>query len=343
MGESLKISIDAMGGDHAPQAILEGAALALKGNKSLRFILHGDEAQLNPLLEKYAALKAASTIRHTDRAITMEEAPVQALRNRGKESSMWKSLESTRDGEADITVSAGNTGALMGMTKLVLKTLPGIDRPCLAARWPNKKKSQTLVLDVGATVHPSSQQLVQFAIMGTAAASTLLGIDNPKVGILNVGVEDIKGTPEVKEAATLCQEHLPNNFCGFVEGDDILAGSVDVVVTDGFSGNIALKVAEGTARFLFGLIRESIGQGLVSKLGGLLLRPALRRVYNVVDPGNFNGAIFLGLEGLAVKSHGGADAKSFASAIEAASKLSGQNLTESIRSKLPVPNTAKAS
>lgn len=331
----MKISIDAMGGDNAPQAILEGAALALVSNSAMRFLLHGDEAKLSPLLEKLPKLKAASEVIHTDKSIGMDEAPAQALRKEGRQSSMWRALESVAKGDADAAISAGNTGALMGMTKLVLKTLPGIDRPAIAARWPNKNGGQSLILDLGATISPTPLQLTQFAIMGVAAAQTLLKIDTPKVGLLNVGVEDIKGTPEVREAARLCRQCLPNNFHGFVEGDDISSGIVDVIVTDGFTGNVALKTAEGIARLMFDLIREKIKGSLLAKIGGIFLRPALRSIYERLEPGNYNGGPFLGLEGLALKSHGGCDAKTFASALEAAYILGQGDLTQAIRESLP--------
>ena len=330
----MRISIDAMGGDHAPTSILEGAALALKQKGEIRFLLHGDESQLRPLLSALPQLDAVSEVIHTDKVVGMDEAPAQALRKEGRQSSMWRSLESVRSNEADVAISAGNTGALMGMTKLVLKTLPGIDRPAIAGRWPNTKSEMNLILDLGATVSPSPRQLAQFAVMGVAAARHLLHKDVPKVGLLNVGVEDIKGTPEVREAAQLCQKLLPNNFYGFVEGDDISSGIVDVIVTDGFSGNIALKSAEGTARLLFEQIKEKINSNFIRKIGGLLLRPALRSVYEWVEPGYYNGGVFLGLEGLALKSHGGCDARSFSKAIDAACLLVEANLTDEVRDSL---------
>lgn len=330
----MKISIDAMGGDRAPQAILEGAALASSKNDALRFLLHGDEAKLLPLLDSLPALKAVSTICHADKAVAMDEAPMQALRKEGRQSSMWKCLEAVAQGNADVAISAGNTGALMGMSKIVLRCLPGVERPAIAGRWPNKKGEMSLVLDLGATISPSAQQLLQFSIMGVAAARSLLEVKQPKVGLLNVGIEDIKGTPEIKEAAQLCQKYLPNNFYGFIEGDDISSGIVDVVVTDGFSGNIALKSAEGTSRLLFDMIKERIGSSFATKLGGLLMRSALRSIGKTLDPGRYNGGVFLGLEGIAVKSHGGCDAQSFASAVEAAYRLGGGNLVETMKREL---------
>lgn len=329
------LSIDAMGGDNAPKAILEGADLALTNNPALRFLLHGDGASLNQLLEKMPALKATSTICHTDKAIAMDEAPAIALRKEGRQSSMWLALESVRDGKADVAISAGNTGALMGMAKLVLKTLDGIDRPAMAARWPNRKNSLNLILDLGATISPTAQQLIQFAAMGIAAAKPLIGVENPKIGLLNVGTEDIKGPLELRQAATLCKSLFPNNFCGFIEGDDIASGTIDVIITDGFSGNIALKSAEGTSRFVFDLIREQINRNLRGKIGGLLLRPAFRALYNRIDPNNYNGAVFLGLKGLVLKSHGGCGAYSFSIAISVANAMHEANLIERIKNTLP--------
>ena len=329
------IAIDAMGGDHAPSVILEGAASALRTAPDLRFLLHGDRQQIEPMLRHLPQLAQASELCHSDKVIGMGEAVAAALRKEGRSSSMWRALESVQRGQADVAISAGNTGALMGMAKLVLKTLPGIDRPAIAARWPSAKNKMSLILDLGATVSPSAEQLAQFAIMGAAAARPLLGMTQPMVGLLNVGVEDSKGTPEIREAAQICQTLIPDNFYGFIEGTEIGEAIVDVIITDGFSGNIALKAAEGSVRYVFNHLRNELAARPISRLGGLLAKGALRALHRHVDPGRYNGGVFLGLKGLVVKSHGGCDAKAFANAVHVAHLVAQANLVETIARALP--------
>ena len=329
------LSIDVMGGDKAPDVILEGIDLVLKDHPDLRFLLHGDERKIKPLLSLYPKVAQMSETYHTDKMIAMDEAPAQALRKSGRESSMWRALESVRDHKAQVAVSAGNTGALMGMTKLVLSTLPGIDRPVLAGRWPSGDEGLCLCLDLGATVSPSAKQLVQFAVMGIAASAPLLGISQPKVGLLNVGSEDIKGTMEVKEAAQICQKLIPEHFYGYIEGDKIMSGVVDVIVTDGFSGNIALKVTEGAMHKIFQFLMSELSASWTRQFAKILLRHMFKDLRARFDPAKYNGAVFLGLEGLAVKSHGGCTAQSFASAIIAAKSVADADLARKIAKTLP--------
>lgn len=316
------ISIDAMGGDHGPPVVVPAVARAcarLQG-EDVRFLLHGDAARLEPELKRCQQAHCVSEVRHTATEIPMDEKPALALR-RSKGSSLWNAIDSVKAGEAHAAVSAGNTGALMAISRLVLRMTGGLDRPAIVASWPNVR-GVSAVLDVGANVTSDAAQLVQFAIMGSAFHHAVHGTERPTVGLLNVGVEDVKGHEEVREAhALLLEAGLDLDYRGFVEGDDIAKGTVDVVVTDGFTGNIALKTAEGTARFISGLLRESLTSSGRSKLGALIAAPALRRMRARIDPGAVNGGPFLGLNGIVVKSHGGADANSFANALGVAVNL----------------------
>ncbi len=340
------LSIDAMGGDHAPEAILQGVARAWQAHPELRFLLHGDVNQMRPFLAQQPELAAVCEMRHTERMIAMDEAPALALRKSGRDSSMWRSLESVKQGKAQVAISAGNTGVLMGMAKLVLKTLPGIDRPAIIGHWPvfQEKNRMSLVLDLGASLNPSVNQLVQFAVMGVASARALLDVDQPKLGLLNIGIEDIKGTQELRDAAQILREDImPDNFHGFVEGDELGAGNVDIIITDGFTGNVALKTAEGTSRLIFKLMREQFSQSWRSKLGALFARPVFRYLSDKFNPGQYNGGVFLGLQGLVVKSHGGSDAGGFAAAIQVARRVVQADLVAHIVQDLPKPALVKAS
>lgn len=323
MSEPNIISIDAMGGDHGPSIVAAGIALALERlpGGDVRFLLHGDEAMIKAELAKFPTAQAASQVRRADRVIGMEDKPAQAVR-RGKGSSLWNAVEAIRLGDAQAALSAGNTGALMAISKLILRMVSAeLDRPPLVASWPTMR-GVTAVLDVGANVTSDAAQLVQFAIMGEAFFRAVHGAPRPTVGLLNVGSEEQKGHEEVREAHRLLREGgLDIDYRGFVEGDDIAKGTVDVVVTDGFSGNIALKTAEGVARFVRGLLRDTFTSDLRAKLGALIAGPALRRMLARLDPSSLNGSPFLGLNGIVVKSHGGADAKGFANAIVIAANL----------------------
>ena len=318
MAGELTVSIDAMGGDEGPSVVVAALARSVLRHPGVKFILHGDEAELKPLLEKRQALLERTTIRHTPDRVRMEEKPSLALR-RGRNSSMWRALESVKTKEAQVAVSAGNTGALMAMSMFNLGTLEGISRPAIAALWPTKR-GQSVVLDVGANVVVSAEQLVDFAVMGEAFARGILGLERPTVGILNIGSEDVKGNDAVRDAAHILRSNpaLPMEFCGFVEGDDIGEGTVDVVVTDGFTGNVALKTAEGTAKTVTHFLRSALMRSFFGRVGAFIASGALRALGRKLDPRAANGGIFLGLDGVVVKSHGGADALGFASALDMA-------------------------
>jgi glycerol-3-phosphate acyltransferase PlsX len=328
--ERITLSLDAMGGDHAPDMVIEGASIALRSNPEVRFLLFGDEARLKPLLERFPEVAAAAEIRPTTDVVPNDEKPSQALRGR-RQSSMRLAINAVGSGEANGVVSAGNTGALMAMAKFVLKTLPGIDRPAIATYFPTRR-GESVMLDLGANVECDEDNLVQFAVMGEVFARNVLGLKQPSIGILNVGTEEVKGSDAVKKAAQiLSQTTLPIRFYGFVEGDDIGAGTVDVIVTDGFTGNVALKTAEGTAKMLGAFLKEALTSSPMAKLGTLLAKPALDAFRMRVDPRRYNGAMFLGLRGICVKSHGGTDALGFSNAIKVAAEMVRDGLVESIR------------
>lgn len=319
-----------MGGDLGPAIVLPGAELAAIRHPGASFLLFGDRAKIEPYLASCPKLKAKCEIRHTDVAIAMNEKPSQALRHGRGKSSMWQAIDAIRQGEAHAVVSAGNTGALMAMSRFILKTMPGISRPALAAMWPTLK-GESIVLDVGATIGADASQLVEFAVMGEAMARCLTGLERPTVGLLNVGVEEIKGIEQVKEAARILrQANLHMEYKGFVEGDDIGQGKVDVVVTEGFTGNIALKTAEGTAKQVGSYLRLVLSRTWMSKLGALLARGAFDALRDRLDPRKHNGAVFTGLNGVVVKSHGGTDALGFATAIDVAIEMVRNGLVEKI-------------
>lgn len=317
MSSTVRIALDVMGGDHGPDVVLPGAEIALIRHPDISFLLFGDEARLNAVLARLPRLKAASRVIHTDVVVRMDDKPSQALRQGRKVSSMWRAIDAVRLGEADCAVSAGNTGALMAMAKVNLKTMAGISRPAIACLWPTTK-GESVVLDVGASIGATAQHLVDMAVMGAAMARIVFDIERPTVGLLNVGVEEIKGVEEVKEAAAALREanHAGLAYHGFVEGDDIGKGTVDVVVTEGFSGNIALKTAEGTAKQVADYLRAAINRSLMAKIGYVLARGAFNALREKLDPRKSNGGVFLGLNGIVIKSHGGTDAEGFASAVD---------------------------
>jgi len=332
LAEHLTLSVDAMGGDAAPEMVVEGVELAASSiGGDVRFLLFGDEQSLHPILERFPLAGQTSTVHHTTDMIKSTDKPAQALRG-GRGSSMRLAINAVANGEADAVVSAGNTGALMAMARFVLKTLPGIDRPAIATTLPTQK-GRNVMLDLGANVECSAENLVQFAVMGEVFARAVLGIEKPSVGILNIGVEDLKGNEAVKLAAGILQETpLPIKFHGFVEGDDIGAGTVDVVVTDGFTGNVALKTAEGTARLFSSALKQALTSSLIANVGALIAKPALNILKQKFDPRSHNGAMFLGLNGICVKSHGGTDGTGFAHALQVAADLSRNAINESIKS-----------
>ncbi|HRD76797.1 MAG TPA: phosphate acyltransferase PlsX [Hyphomicrobiaceae bacterium] len=311
------IAIDAMGGDFGPEVTIPGAALAAERHPNATFVFYGNQARIDAALVQHGALKGRSRVVHTDLVVAMDDKPSQAMR-RGKGSSMWLAIEAVQKGEAHAAVSAGNTGALMAMAKLILRTLPGIERPAIAALWPTVN-GECVVLDVGANIGASARQLADFALMGAAMARAIFHIERPTVGLLNVGVEEIKGAEEVKEAHALLKTpslEPPFTYKGFVEGNEIGQGAADVVVVEGFAGNIALKTAEGTARQIGHWLKSALTQSIISKLGAIMAQGALRAFKRKMDPGRVNGGTFLGLNGIVIKSHGSADAPSFAGAVD---------------------------
>lgn len=333
MNARLTIALDGMGGDHAPDMVIEGADIARERFPNVDFTIFGDGGRIEPLLLKRDALRAVSRVHHTPDVVANDAKPSQALRA-GRRSSMRQAIDAVADGRAGVVVSAGNTGALMAMAKLVLKTLPGIDRPAIASFFPTRR-GETVMLDLGANIECDTDNLVQFALMGSVFARTVLGVLEPTVGILNVGSEEQKGHEEIRLAAQqLRQTPMPLKFHGFVEGTDIAAGTVDVVVTDGFTGNVALKTAEGTAKLYTEFLRRTFKASLMARLGYLLARSALKKLKMRTDPRRYNGAMFLGLRGICVKSHGGTDAVGFANAISVAIDLAMNGFNEKIREEM---------
>ena len=330
MSDKVRIALDAMGGDRGPAVVVAGADLALTRHPGTEFRFFGNAAQIAPLVDARPALKAASAIIHTDVAVKMEDKPSQALRYGRWKSSMWLAIDAVKKGEAD-----------MAMSKFHLKTLPGIERPAIAALWPTLR-GESIVLDVGASIGADAEHLLHLAVMGAATARILFGIEQPSVGLLNIGVEEAKGLEQVREAGQMLREEkLPGlNYFGFVEGDDIGKGTVDVVVTEGFAGNIALKTAEGTARQIGEYLRGAMSRSWRAKLGYLFARSAFRQLREKMDPRRANGGVFLGLNGIVIKSHGGADAESFAAAIELGHGVVHDQLLAKITEALSRPGKA---
>jgi glycerol-3-phosphate acyltransferase PlsX len=331
VGITPRIAIDAMGGDVGPAVMCAGANLAWRRRPDLSFLLFGDEAALTAEVARHPGFASVATIIHTPDVIAAEDKPTQAIR-RAKTTSMGRAIAAVKSGDANAAVSAGNTGALMAMAKLALRTMPGIDRPALAALLPTLGENDLVMLDLGANTESDARNLVQFAVMGAAYSRVVLDLEKPRVQLLNIGTEELKGTDELKEAAAILREadYLGMRFEGFIEGDKISRGDVDVVVTDGFSGNIALKSLEGTARFVTDLLRRAFTSSIRSKIGFLISRPATELLKHHLDPNNHNGAVFLGLNGLVVKSHGSATDKGVANAIRVAARMVRQDLTRKI-------------
>jgi glycerol-3-phosphate acyltransferase PlsX len=317
MAQKVRIALDAMGGDIGPKVVVPGAEVSLLRHPDTEFIMFGDETQIAPLLEGKARLKEATRIVHTDVTVKMDEKPSQALRHGRWKSSMWLAIDAVKKGEANAAVSAGNTGALMAMSRFNLKMIEGIERPAIAALWPTLK-GESVVLDVGASIGADETHLVNLAAMGSAMARVLFDIERPTVGLLNIGVEEVKGLEQVREAGRILREgQFPHfDYHGFVEGDDIGKGVVDVVVTEGFAGNIALKTAEGTAHQFASYLRTAMNRTWASRLGYLFAKQAFNALRAKLDPRKSNGGVFLGLNGVVIKSHGGSDAEGTASAID---------------------------
>lgn len=332
MVDKLKLSVDAMGGDSAPDVIIDGLETFLAGRRDVSLVLHGDEARIAPLLARAPSVAAETELRHSGDEVTMADKPSQALRKR--DSSMWRAVATVKEGEAAAAISAGNTGALMAISMMALRRMSGVHRPAMAALWPTRH-GRVVVLDVGANLEADAKQLLTFAIMGEAYSRAIRGVEKPSIGILNVGSEEQKGHEEVRRAAELLKESgLDLNYAGFVEGNDISEGSVDVVVTDGFSGNIALKTAEGTARLVAAFVKDALTSSPLAKAGAFIASGGLGKLKERMDPSNVNGGVLLGLNGVSVKSHGATDAKGFATALGLAADLAQSNYTEEVAAAL---------
>lgn len=337
------ISIDAMGGDRGPAAVVAGIAHSAAKNDRISFLLHGPEAKLKPLI---ARLKLADrvTIRPTDGVVAMDDKPSQVMRH-GKDTSMWSTIDAVRDGEAAMAVSCGNTGALMAVSMLRLRKLPGINRPAIACLWPSRNPGGfNIMLDVGADIRADAEDLLQYALMGTSYARNGLGLPRPRVGLLNVGTEEHKGRAELKAAHEMIAARAAEasfDFVGFVEGGDIPSAKVDVIVTDGFTGNVALKTGEGTARLIGDLLREAFRATPLSRIAALLAVTSLRRLNKRIDPRRVNGGVFLGLNGTVIKSHGAADATGVSAAIKLAVLLAESGFTERLAARVASSSSAR--
>ncbi len=342
MAGTVTASLDVMGGDKGAEVVLPGADLALSRHDGMRFRLFGDQAVVLPLLDRYPRLKGASDFEHCEVTVRMEDKPSQALRRGRGKSSMWRAIETVKQG-GGFAVSAGNTGALMAMAVFCLRGENDVDRPAIAGIWPTLR-GEAVVLDIGSTIGADAEQLFEYAVMGAAMARALFNKERPTVGLLNIGVEEIKGLEEIRLAGQKLKEaDLPYlEYLGFVEGDDIGRGTTDVVVTEGFTGNIALKTAEGTARQITTYLREAMTTTLAARLGYLLARGAFRQLRDRLDPGRSNGGAFLGLGGLVIKSHGGTDAEGFASAIEIGYSMAQSGIVEKINRDLSAHRQAVA-
>ncbi len=325
------ISVDVMGGDLGPRPLIAGLSRAIRENPDLRFVLHGDEETINGLLVKRVSLREASEIRHAEDVVPMDEKPSRALRQ-GRKSSLWQSLQCVADGDAKVALSGGNTGAIVAMAMLALRKAPGVHRPAIAVHWPAENANGfNVALDMGADVRADADSLLQYAVMGSEYSRLVFGIEHPRVGLLNVGSEDTKGRPELHDAAVLLDaakhdDALDFDYIGFVEGPDILSDNVDVIVTDGFTGNIAMKASEGTAAFIRRTLKDAFSHSILSRIGSLFALTSLRRLKMRIDPRRVNGGVFLGLNGAVVKSHGSADAVGFSSAVHLAAKMAAGDL-----------------
>ncbi len=340
MSDKLVIALDAMGGDNAPACVVQGADITLQKYDTVHFLLFGDSAKIEALFRQYPKVRMFSDVIHTDVAIPAHEKPSVALR-RGSNSSMRLAIDAVKEGRADCVVSAGNTGALMAMSKIVLRTLPGISRPAIAALIPTLR-GDSVMLDLGANIESGANELVQFAMMGDAFARVVLSLRQPKIGLLNVGSEEMKGHDEIKEAYNILRNNnLGIDFHGFVEGNDIAEGTVDVVVTDGFTGNIALKTAEGTGKMVSHYVSNAFRSSLRPKLGYLLAKPAIDNLKKSLDARRRNGAMFLGLGGIAIKSHGSADGYGYYRALRVAIELVSNQINQKILEEIKLSNPAE--
>ncbi len=331
------ISVDAMGGDRGPAAVVAGLVVSAERLPDAAFILHGDEAVLRPMLVRENTLTGRVDLRHAPRVVTMSDKPSQVMRH-GMGTSMWGAIDSVKNGEATVAVSCGNTGALMAVSMIRLRKLPGVNRPAIACLWPSRNPGGfNLMLDVGADIKAEADDLLQYATMGASYARNGLNLARPRVGLLNVGTEDHKGRAELKEAHDRMADAAEAggfDYVGFVEGGDLPSDRVDVIVTDGFTGNIALKTGEGTAKLISDFLREAFNAGLMSKFAALLAMNSLKRLQKRIDPRRQNGGVFLGLNGTVVKSHGSADATGVAAAIRLAHQLAQSGFQERLAARL---------
>jgi len=343
MPQKVRIALDAMGGDVGAAVVIPGAAISLTRHPDTEFLLFGERSLIEAQLAKHPAMKAVSRVIHTDVAVGMNDKPSQALRRGRKTSSMWLAIDAVKKGDADVAISAGNSGALMAMGRFCLRMLPGIDRPAIAAVWPTMR-GDSVVLDLGATIGGDAHHLMALAVMGGAMASVLFDLERPTVGLLNIGVEEIKGREEIREAAELLRAmDLPQlEYIGFVEGDGIGKGAADVIVAEGFSGNIALKAAEGTARQINDFLRAALSRTWRSKIGYLFAKNAFKALRDKLDPNKSNGGVFLGLNGIVVKSHGGTDAEGFAYAVDVGYEMVRYDLLTKINQMLNRDGSALA-
>jgi glycerol-3-phosphate acyltransferase PlsX len=323
-----------MGGDKAPKVVLQGAEIARKRYPNIKFIIYGDTAKIRPHMDQNPSLAEVSTIVHTDIAVSSSEKPSNALRGPLKQSSMRLAIEAVKAGDADCAVSAGNTGALMGLSKIIYRMVPGIDRPAIASFFPTLR-GESVMLDLGANIQCDADNLVQFAVMGNVFARVALGANYPTIGLLNVGSEELKGNDDIQEAhMRLKESSFPGKYVGFIEGDDIAGGTTDVVVTDGFTGNIALKTAEGTAHLSTEFLKRTFKSSIFAQIGYIFAARAMRKLKHRLDPRKYNGAMFLGLNGVTVKSHGGTDGLGFANAVSVAHDMVEANVKEKIKEDL---------
>jgi glycerol-3-phosphate acyltransferase PlsX len=337
------ISVDAMGGDRGPAAVVGGLVRAAEANPEIAFVLHGDEAQLRPLVARRRELDGRCDIRHAPRTVTMQDKPGQVMRH-GEGTSMWSCIESVKSGEATVAVSCGNTGALMALSMIRLRKLPGVNRPAIACLWPSRNPGGfNVMLDVGADVKADADDFLQYAAMGASYARNGLGLVLPRVGLLNVGTEEHKGRAELKLAhdrMAAAAEAGGYAFVGFVEGGDIPSARVDVIVTDGFTGNVALKTGEGTAKLISDFLREAFDAGWLSRFAALLALNSLKRLQKRIDPRRVNGGVFLGLNGTVVKSHGSADETGTAAAIKLAFRLARSGFQERLAARVALTERA---
>ena len=333
MSDMIKIAVDAMGGDGSPKKIVDGIILNHKSNTNNFYKIFGDESKINPLIKNKIS-KDFFEIIHTEKVIKSTDSPLEGAK-RGKDTSMWLAIQSVKEKSADIVISAGNTGALLVVSKLNLKMIESIDKPALSALWPNKK-GMSVVLDLGANIECSSKNLLDFSIMGASLYTSLYPNDKPNVGLLNIGSEELKGNEIIKETYKLLNDKKSNNynFSGYIEGNHLMDGDVNVIVSDGFTGNVALKTAEGTANFITSELKSSLKGSILGRLGSIISINSLKKFKEKLDPRKYNGAIFLGLESPVVKSHGGTDSIGFAHSINVCNKIVNANLIAKIKSNL---------